>query len=376
MPDPVEETTRHSEQHPHDLQALADRAEACLERRDFKAALGEVERCLEIAGGDSGLQGDPRATLLARLYRLRAGALAGLGDWQGASQAVQMALRERPDDVETIVQRGRIRLELGGLPGALQDVERALALDSGSAGAYLVRCAARYRLREYEGALQDCDRAIQLDRTLAAAWSQRGQVHFALDNLHQAGRDCRTALEMDPQLIPAYDVLAGCLLQQKKPDEALDVVAEGLRRCPGDTALRLRAARIYVEQELFPQALAVLDVVLRRSPDHGEAYGLRGSVHSRCRDYAAAIADLRRAIQLDPQTAAYYYDLALAYWHTGEMAAALGCLQEVLRLRPGDVEARALYHQLGHQGQAQRAGNPPADEGPEQGFDAGTLEGA
>ncbi len=68
----------------------------------------------------------------------------------------------------------------------------------------------------------------------------------------------------------------------------------------------------------------------------------RGTASAGRRDFAAAIVDYDRAIQLDPADPESHYERALAYAQTGRGSPALADLEQTLRLKPDHVQALML----------------------------------
>lgn len=95
-------------------------------------------------------------------------------------------------------------------------------------------------------------------------------------------------------------------------------------------------------------ALAAADAVAKNDASIGaskeEAGRLRrrGTASAGRRDFAAAIADFGRAIQLDPADPESRYERGLAYAQTGRGTQALADLDEALRLEPDHLQARML----------------------------------
>lgn len=360
--DSISDATQRLEKNPRDVPALMDRADAFMEQRNAESALRDIEHSLEIALMEPRLEGEIRGVLLARLYTMQSRALAGLGDWATALLAIEQAIREKANSVDAIVQRGRIRRESSDLQGALQDFDHALALDKYSTIAYIGRGMTRYKMQDYQGAIADYDRAISLDKTRAVAWSNRGNAYFALQDYQKAEQDCRTALKLDPRLIRAYEIVSHIYRQQGRHSEAMHIVIEGLRYQPYETRLLVQAARICIDQERLPKALSIANRVLQQSTDHSEAYALRGQIHGRLGSYAAAIEDLQRATELEPTEVENYFNLALAYLHSRNLAAAIGSLEHVLKLDQNDDEARSLYERLIRDQEVQHMGKKVSDK--------------
>lgn len=78
------------------------------------------------------------------------------------------------------------------------------------------------------------------------------------------------------------------------------------------------------------------------------------------RGSAAAVEQLQRAIQLDPQDADYRFNLALALYRTADYGGAARQLRESLKLRSKDAEAQALLDSLMANGTKAQAPAPAA----------------
>jgi cytochrome c-type biogenesis protein CcmH/NrfG len=61
---------------------------------------------------------------------------------------------------------------------------------------------------------------------------------------------------------------------------------------------------------------------------------------------AEGIAELERAVALDPASASAYFHLALSYAEAQKLAAARAALERALALDPANEDARALLGRL------------------------------
>jgi tetratricopeptide (TPR) repeat protein/predicted aspartyl protease len=91
-----------------------------------------------------------------------------------------------------------------------------------------------------------------------------------------------------------------------------------------------------------PAATPKSEAALAGSREEAARLRRRGTASAGRRDFAAAIADYDRAIQLDPTDPETRYERALAYAQTGRATPALADLAETLRLEPGNVQALML----------------------------------
>ncbi|MBB4080613.1 Tfp pilus assembly protein PilF [Lewinella aquimaris] len=135
---------------------------------------------------------------------------------------------------------------------------------------------------------------------------------------------------------------------QRQPNSAkLRNAAGGVRL---DRYQSLDESRQAAQQKLLRDALTDLNEALRIHPSYRNAFLLRGNAHLLLNDYAAAIRDYDRALQLSADDADVRNNLVIALQRAGraageerqDFAAALGYLQRADQLRPGDYETLRL----------------------------------
>lgn len=194
--------------------------------------------------------------------------------------------------------------------------------------------------RDYAKALAACERALELrpnnaEARLLAARAARldGQVAVARSHLQRRAelgvRDTDQRLE-DVLLISVSDGLTPL-------DEAF--LVSHLERCNTDEALLIleTLVRVYVQTYRLGDALKSLERWLELEPKSAQAYLLRGTVRHSLGHLDDGIADLRRAVSLDPEldTATIRLALALLGRQPRESARLLGPIYERL---PGNRE--------------------------------------
>ncbi|MEL7033915.1 MAG: tetratricopeptide repeat protein [Pseudomonadota bacterium] len=94
----------------------------------------------------------------------------------------------------------------------------------------------------------------------------------------------------------------------------------------------------------YEKALADYAEAVNLQPELGAAYLNEGAAHIYRRDFAAALAPLDRAIELESHDLfAAYYNRAIARENTGDVAGAYNDFQKSLELKPGwDLAERQL----------------------------------
>jgi tetratricopeptide (TPR) repeat protein len=80
------------------------------------------------------------------------------------------------------------------------------------------------------------------------------------------------------------------------------------------------------------QAIADLNKAIELDPAHYKAYKNRGKAYAAQEDWDRALADYDQAIELKPKYDATYYDRAMAQKHRGNRDAAMADLARFLEL--------------------------------------------
>ena len=139
--------------------------------------------------------------------------------------------------------------------------------------------------------------------------------------------------ELYVQLGKAKDVEAAAPLMQ---------AIENLWRATGSPTVDLligRAIRFTKEADL-DLAREILDSTVAIAPDEAEGWYLRAKVHYLQSKYELALADLRRALDRDPQHYRALEDLGLVFEALGTKKEALEAYRKALRVNPFLDDAR------------------------------------
>jgi hypothetical protein len=103
---------------------------------------------------------------------------------------------------------------------------------------------------------------------------QQGILQAMFGRLAEAGLAFETARKEDPGQVAPYVNLANVLLAEKKADEALAVIRDGLERSPGSMLLNLAAARCWAVKGDRRRAAELLAKVRASDPALADRYAL------------------------------------------------------------------------------------------------------
>lgn len=156
---------------------------------------------------------------------------------------------------------------------------------------------------------------------------ERGLRALAEGRPGAAADEFRAALGADPGEADAAVGLGDALLALGELDRALEVLLRAQEAHPDHVGTRVRLGRAYARANAYPEARCELGVVLVKK-------GL----------YAAAIAELERALDLDAGQGRAHYYLGTCHNQLDQLDRAAAAFERAVEVDPGDARA---WYQLG-----------------------------
>lgn len=225
---------------------------------------------------------------------------------------------------ECLVLRARARWQMGFKDEAKKDLEEAAKLNATlSAEALNVRGAIKAYEKDYRGAVDDLVAALEQNQYLTDAWINLALLFLGAAKASRAEELLQAALDRDPTSGDVYSLLGIC-----------EIVKENLV-----------GAKSYFERSL--------------ATERDNFYGMYCTawVHMRDGDYAGAVDLFGKVIRREFYFVPLYYNAAVGYMKTGQVAQAEALLREVAEMRDRDVAPRIaliiLYLNQGKQKKAE-----------------------
>jgi len=154
------------------------------------------------------------------------------------------------------------------------------------------------------------------------------------------------ALELNPSYLPTYTMLANALSAAGDFRGAMDLVAQAQTMFPGSFTLALLGGAIAHEQGELDEALAAYGVAVRLDPDHPGLLERMAHVHLLRQEPAAAVIRLEHLVEVTPENAPAWAQLALALSQTGDRSRSQAALDRALELDAADPMVRQIAAQL------------------------------
>jgi tetratricopeptide (TPR) repeat protein len=237
--------------------------------------------------------------------------------WQDALDFANKAVEIIPEVVESIPEveasglenlyllRGNIYEQLREHEKAIADFVQAIEVNPDHAHAYVGRGAARLNLWQTEAALADLNTAIGLDPKIPLAYYDRGLVHYLHRDYEKALSDFTQAIELDPTLANAYWIRAYVYSSSTLSDttKAVTDINHFVSMAPNSAVSYAARGGFYIRIDEYDKAEADLKIALEIDPDHLEANAFLGWVYFCQHEYAEAIKCNGKAIDIAPKRA-------------------------------------------------------------------------
>ncbi|WP_157817860.1 XrtA/PEP-CTERM system TPR-repeat protein PrsT [Candidatus Thiodictyon syntrophicum] len=262
---------------------------------DRKAGIAELEKL--VAAGGNGLQSTELALLRERLKA---------GDLPGLVTAAERFTKRYPKSPDGPLLRGIAQARTGALPAAKASFEQVLKLSPNNLDALIGLADVSLRQGDLAGAETAMGRALE---------QKKG----------------------DPLLLRNF---ANIALAAGKPDQAVARLEQARQSNPDNQALVTLLAAVYTSAGRPLDALQIL--ADKGDPKDPAVLTERSRAELRAGRVAAAVADARAVIELQPESADAYLNLGRALEQEPDLVKAQAAYEKARTLRPDDTAAAAI----------------------------------
>lgn len=268
-----------------------------------------------------------------------------LGQYERALAHYNRAYELTPNNLEALVNRAVVNMDLGRLQSSLQDLEQSLKLGENH-WAYLYRAMVQERIGEDRRAQENYTRAIRLKPELVEAYYRRGLLHAKAGEYERAFQDESRVLELDISHARAYTARGVARASLGDFQWALHDLDRGCTLAPLSCRAFYNRGLVRHQLEMYSEALADFSRAIELDPQFPPVFMARGDTRAAMGDHWEAIADYDRAVELEPKNAAAYHARGQAKAAMREYGQAVEDLSQALELDP------ALAATLAHRGAA------------------------
>ena len=240
-------------------------------------------------------------------------------------------------DPQSLLKEATSLQQAGKLDQAIEDYRLLLQQYPNIAAVHSNLGAALAGLGRYEEAIQEYERALQLQpmpqvqMNLALAYYKIGKLRVAADGFEKA----HTLL---PQEIRPILLEADCYLRLGDNKRVVELLTPVEQKAPDDLAITYMMGTALVRDGRANEGQARIDKILRNG-DSAESRLLLGTTKLMVNDFSGALADLQKAVELNPDLPELYPYYGAALMATGDQEGARGAFEKALKQDPNNFDA-------------------------------------
>src|ERR1022692_2878480 len=198
-------------------------------------------------------------------------------------------------------------------------------------------------IREYRAYLRLRPDSPDVRSNLGAALASTGRyseaiVEYQAGQISDAARELEALHAVQPANPQVILVLADCWLRQGENAKVIGLLAPLDKQNQGELAMAYMLGTALLRDKQIDRGQQIVDRILRNG-DSAEARLLLGMAKLEALEYPAAIADLTKAVELNPHLPDLYSYLGQAQMASGDMTAARAAFEKELAQNPNDFES-------------------------------------
>jgi len=315
--------------------ALAALARAQVRAQSAAAALPTADKAVA-AGATSG-----------DAHEARGEALLAVGKNDEAVAEFRKALELDPKMNLARVRLASALIAQGQAAQAVAEARKATEADAKSAQAFAILGLAilAENKANWSDAIAQAQNGRFLNEKDPLVQVAVGKVFEGGDNLDQATQAYKKALETDPGYTPARAALLSAQVRKGDTEAALVEAQKLAAEMPQSGEIQLELGRLLLRKGDFVGATPALEKAVAASPGLAEAHALLGYAYQGTRKSAEALAEYRKATELDPKNVDYRTTYGLLLGLNKQHDAGIAELKKVIAT-PGYKDADA-YINLG-----------------------------
>ncbi len=279
----------------------------------------------------------PAPTLFPHQYAQQGIADYNNGRVEEALAQFELALQQRPDDIDYLYEYGKILIELDNYEAAVEIGDRGMAVAGNDPRGYAIKARA-LMWSDPASAIPLAISGLELDRefaplhaVLAVAYTNIGRY---ADGLQRGLR----AIELDPLDSFAHRAFSRPLIYTGQNREAIEELEMAVAINPNLTAPYFELAAQYKLEEYYEMAVGIYNRILELEPDSAKAYLRICQTYAEIGEFRTATPFCETALEIDPAYAPAWQMLGQMRYTRRNYEGALEALEECVRLGSTAVE--------------------------------------
>ncbi len=266
------------------------------------------------------------------LWKTRAKLYLKQGKVDVAFRDMNRALELNNTDPDLFIVLSDLYFTIGKVNNSVSSIKKAIDLQPDNPLGYLKMARVKLMLQKYPSALAFADKVISMDANNPEAYYIKAISLLEQKDSVQALTFMKVASKLDTGFFAA-NFNIGVVLAAMHDTAAAQYLKKSIRIKPDNILARYSLGMFYQKQGKYNKALTVYDSLLARHPDNAEAHFNKGFIFlTEYLDFAKAVAEFNKAIEIKPDYTAAVYNLGRTYEAMGKNKQAVKKYREALKL--------------------------------------------
>lgn len=239
---------------------------------------------------------------------------------------------------QELVQDAIEKQRSGDLQGAVTEYREFLKIHPEATVIHSNLGAALAGLGQFEEAIPEYKIALKQSPGLESARLNLGLVYYKMGRISEAATEFERVHTKDPNNSQASLLVADCYLRMGREKDVIRILLPEEKKRPDDLAVAYMLGTAYIRDKQPDEGAVRIDRILRNG-DSAEAHLLLGMTKFQALEYPAAIADLTKAVEMNPDLPDVHSYLGQAQMESGDMTAARASFEKELARNPNEFES-------------------------------------
>ncbi|MBU0992377.1 MAG: response regulator [Proteobacteria bacterium] len=247
-----------------------------------------------------------------------------------------------PSPMMLYLKKSRVFEETGDLDAAIEEAKLALKADPNSSRPVRVLGQLYYKKQDIDIAEKCFLKAIKMNKLDVFAYHHLGEISLKKNNIEKAETYFDKAMSISPRHVSRGIYFGKILVQKKKFDKAKKVFSRTLKFSEDPMPLREELIDFCIQNVMYDFAKTLIEELLRQLPTRTDMEFKLGLVYLKIGESKKALEHFLIAEKQDTQNFEVKLHIAKLYIEAGQIFRADQALSDVLRLDPGNSEAKSL----------------------------------
>jgi len=248
------------------------------------------------------------------------------------------AANAQTDASEQILKQAIGLHQAGNIDAAIEAYRKYLQARPESTIALSNLGAAYARAGRYEQAIAQYRRALKVQPNNAPVELNLALSYYKIGNTEQAAPIFEKVHRSVPSELQPALLLSDCWLAMGRNKDVIGLLTPFAGGKPENAAVDYALGTALVRDNQVQRGQALIERILRKG-DSAEAHLLMGTTKLGVSDFAGALEDFTKAVQLNPSLPDVYSYYGLALLRTGDQKGAADAFRQELTVNPNDFNA-------------------------------------